>query len=165
MAKINLTAERLRCSLDYHENDGVFHWLLSKGRTSKQGDVAGYENGGYIKIMIDGRSYQAHRLAFLYMTGKWPSEDVDHINGCRTDNRWINLRDVPHSINTENRHRASISNKVGLLGVSMHHRSARFRARIRTDGKLIQLGWFDTPEEAHAAYLNAKREIHVGCTI
>lgn len=165
MATHVLTAERLWQLLDYDHLSGTFAWRFTRGGKSKLGSKVGGLVDGYVKIMIDGKTYAAHRLAFLYMTGQWPQYEIDHINGVRSDNRWENLRDIEHATNTENTHRARITNHVGLLGVSAHHLSARYRARIRTQGKLIQLGWFDTPQEAHAAYVTAKRSIHVGCTI
>ncbi len=157
-----LTAERLWQLLDYDDQTGLFCWRIDRSRTAKVGEMAGNVVDGYIKIMVDGKTYTAGRLAVLYMTGAFPSAEVDHIDTDRANNRWRNLRDVPHVTNTENRQRANASNKTGLLGVSQHHRSGRFRSRIMVDGKIRQLGWYDTPEEAHAVYVAAKRELHAG---
>ena len=93
---------------------------------------------------------------------------VDHINGNRGDNRLCNLRDVSRKINTQNRKSASINNSCGLLGVSEHKgvgKSGRFVAGIYIEGKRKHLGVFDTAQQAHEAYLTAKRKYHEGCTI
>jgi hypothetical protein len=97
--------------------------------------------------------------------GAWPSGDIDHINGQKTDNRIENLRDVTRTINSENRRGSNTNTATGYLGVSVHARSGKYRARIRAKGRLISLGLFLLPEEAHAAYISAKRDLHFGCTI
>lgn len=163
MAATDLTAERLWQLLDYYDEEGVFRWRRSRARTAKHNAVAGsIGDEGYVSIMIDGRSHRAHRLAFLYMTGSWPTGEVDHKNTVRSDNRWANLRCLTHQGNTENRRESK--NACGLLGVSVHG-SGRFRARIRADGKLFSLGLFDTPESAHGAYVAAKRTMHAANTL
>lgn len=165
MAAKNLTAERLWSLLDYNDKTGVFTWRVSRGRTAKINAEAGNLADGYVKIMVDGKTYPASNLAVLYMTGEWPLHEVDHQDTNRSNNSWINLRDIPHRANTENQRKARTTNLTGFLGVSAHHRSSRFRARIRVDGKLKQLGWFDTPEEAHEVYKTAKRILHAGNTL
>lgn len=165
MAINNLTAERLWQLLDYDDTTGVFTWRVNRGRTAKINTEAGNLVQGYVKIMIDGKTYTASNLAVLYMTAEWPTEDVDHIDTNRSNNRWGNLRVISHRMNTENQRSARTTNSTGFLGVSPHHRSKRFRARIRVDGSLKQLGWFDTAEEAHEAYKSAKRLLHAGNTL
>lgn len=167
MAKPIITAERLWYLLNYDDKTGEFSWRITRGGRAKLGSKVGSVNDdGYVKIMIDGRSYGAHQLAVLYMTAEWPpSGEVDHRDGNTSNNAWLNLRDATHRLNCENRRQASSKSTTGFLGVSKHHRSERYRARIRTDGRIVNLGWFDTAEEAHAAYVAAKRQLHDGCTI
>jgi hypothetical protein len=165
MATADLSAERLRELLHYDQTTGAFTWRVFRGRTAKAGDQAGSIVDGYVKIMVDGRTYTAGRLAVVYVTGAWPASEVDHRDTDRSNNRWLNLRDVPHATNVENQRSARVTNKVGFLGVSKHHRSERYRARIRVAGKLKPLGWFDTPEDAHEAYKAAKRLFHDGNTL
>jgi hypothetical protein len=165
MSKIDLTAERLRELLHYDTETGIFTWIVSTSVRVQVGDIAGCKNNeGYLQIKIDKRNHRAHRLAWLHTFGSWPTGQIDHINGQRSDNRIANLRSVTHSVNQQNRKFAQRSNKsTGLMGVSRYGNG--FRARIKLDGKSRNIGTFDTPELANAAYLSAKRDIHPGCTL
>lgn len=116
-------------------------------------------------VSVFSKQYRAHRLAWLWMTGKWPDNEVDHANGKRDDNRWSNLRDVPPTINRQNQRRAMSNSKTGLLGASWNARDRRFVARIKVGAKYRSLGGFDSAEAAHQAYLQAKRQLHPGCTL
>lgn len=167
MAANSLSAERLREILDYNSTTGVFVW---KERTSNRvhlGDTAGCTSGshGYPVIGIGGTTYLAHRLAWLFVYGKWPDKHIDHLNGNRADTRIANLRDVPNAINRQNMRCAKPENRCGLLGVKFDDRTGRWVARITRGGKQFHIGVFDTPEQAHDAYLREKRRIHEGCTI
>jgi hypothetical protein len=103
--------------------------------------------------------YYEHRIAFLIMTGEWPTGEIDHQKpGTRADNRWNNLRPSNHSENLSNRPQ-QINNLLGLKGVSSNHKGG-FYARIQARGKTRHLGTFTTPETAHAAHAQAARELH-----
>lgn len=155
----DLTAGRLRELLDYDPDTGVFTWKISRRGRVKAGDVAGaLRHDGYIQIGIDGRLHQAHRLAWLYVTGESPPSEIDHISCVRTDNRIANLRLATRSENQQNQSKAQKRNKTGFLGVSPHQ--GKFQAQIKVDGKVRTIGRFPTPEAAHAAYLEAKRQLH-----
>ena len=161
MAKADLTAERLRELLHYDPETGVFTVKVATSSRSRVGGQPGNLHPyGYLKIGLDGKLHAAHRLAWLYMTDEWPTHEIDHINRVKDDNRWANLRDVPSAINQQNKVRAS---KSGLAGVSPD--GHRWRSQITTGGVTKWLGRFDTPEEAHAVYVEAKRKLHEGCTI
>lgn len=162
-----LTHESLRQLLRYDPGTGVFHWLVTKGSKRPAGSVAGRPDvrRGDTIITIDGSAYRANRLAWFYMTGSWPVDEVDHKDTDYTNNRWWNLRDVAHAVNSQNSRKARVTNKTGLLGVHQCAATGRFRASITVRGKCKQLGRFDTPELAHAAYIRAKRELHDGCTL
>jgi hypothetical protein len=165
MAGTDLTAQRLRELLHYDPETGIFTRAVSRqGRNGLAGCVAGGKTeSGYIRISLYNRLHRAHRLAWLYMFGDWPSGDIDHINGIRGDNRIENLRDVSTSVNMQNQREAQPRNASGFLGVTIH--GSRFEASIKLNGKNIYLGSYKTPELAHAAYLEKKRGIHPGCCI
>jgi len=131
----------------------------------RAGDIAGsvFKSNGYRHVRVDGRQYLAHRIAFLIMTGRWPADQLDHIDGIKTNNAWSNLREASNRMNQENQRRVQRSNTHGFLGVTRD--GNRWRAKIQVDGHHRHLGVYETPEEAHQAYLKAKRELHVGCTI
>ena len=157
--KTKLTAERLRELLRYDPETGIFTAAVARANLNA-GDIAGCPNaGGYIHIRIDYARYGAHRLAWLWMTGAWPNEKIDHINGDKADNRWCNLREATSAQNCWNRQKAS-NNTSGFKGVHWHKAHGRWVARIMIDGKRRHLGAFDTPEEAYAAYCNAARRDH-----
>lgn len=106
-------------------------------------------------IRVDGVLFKAHRLAWLYVRGCWPSGIVDHKDGNTANNRWSNLRDTTQMTNNHNRVAAQRNSKVGFLGVSPC--LSRFSSAIKgSDGIRRHLGVFDTPEEAHLVYLLAK---------
>jgi hypothetical protein len=146
-----VTAERLRELYDYDAKTGHFLW---KGTERIAGSISA---SGRRRIKADGRTYPAHRLAFLWMTGEWPKSVVDHKDGDPANNAWNNLRDVTYAQNNVNRrvNRLSASGYKGVVAVN-----GRWLARIRKDGVQRRLGLFDTPEEAYAAYCEAAKELH-----
>jgi hypothetical protein len=110
----------------------------------------------YIGIRLDNVLYLAHRLAWFYSYGKWPVDQIDHINGDRTDNRLINLREATNAENAQNKRiRAG---KSGFCGVRKEN--SKWLAEIKVNYKPIRIGLFNTPEEAHQAYIAAKRKFH-----
>lgn len=158
-----LTLERLKEMLHYDPNTGVFKRLISAGNTAV-GSVAGNPNGdGYLKLNIDGNTYLCNRLAWLYMTGKWPEFQVDHHDTVKSNNRWLNLRDLPQAKNAQNRREARIDSTSGLLGVQKTRTG--WTSSIQVDGKRHWLGAFKDPQSAHEKYVEAKRKLHSACTI
>jgi hypothetical protein len=115
-------------------------------------------------VNVDGRLYGEHAVIWCWCTGDWPAGLIDHRNGVRSDNRIDNLRDATRRINQQNLRRARSDNKTGLLGVTVA-RDGTPQAHIRINGRQTYLGRFPTQEAAHAAYLNAKRDCHEGCTL
>jgi hypothetical protein len=165
MATANLNAARVRELLDYDPDTGLFRWRVDRRKT-RAGSIAGCAYpSGYIRIKIDMRECLAHRLCWLYVTGAWPVGQIDHRDGDKANNRFANLRDVTRSVNAQNQRKAQANNQAGLLGVRRCHK--RWRATIRIPGEPRQrhLGTFTSAQEAHAAYLEAKRRHHHGNTL
>lgn len=159
-----LTAERLLELVNYDPETGIFTNRVPRKKI-RVGDVAGTidKESGYVILCIDRRRYYGHRLAFLFMTGEWPKRLVDHKNGCRSDNRFDNLRDASRLVNQQNMRRAMSGSSSGLLGA--HKKRSRWSSQIKVNGRLVKLGTFGTAEEAHAAYVYAKRKYHEGNTL
>lgn len=150
--------------LDYEPETGIFRWKRARAIRTKVGAVAGRRDPrGYIRLPFNYTNYMAHRVAWAFTHGVWPQYGIDHINGEKADNRIVNLRDVSQSVNMQNQRRAPRNSSTGLLGVSPN--SGKFAAHIVSDGRKVYLGRYDTPEAAHAVYINAKRVLHVGCAI
>lgn len=151
-----ITQERLKELLDYDPETGVFVWKVRIGNRDSIGHVAGGIGGkGYPCIGIYGGQYRSHRLAFLWMTGELPTNEIDHINRERTDNRWKNLRAVTHKGNSRNMPMKSV-NTSGITGVSWFKRDSTWRARIKVDYESIHLGLFDSLLDAAAARKSAE---------
>lgn len=152
-----LTFDCLRSLLDYDPETGIFRWRVSRGRASS-GSIAGARaHHGYISIGIFGRIYYAHRLAWFWMTGSWPSEEVDHEDTDTSNNSWLNLRKAAHHQNMRNRGMQK-NNTSGFKGVVKI--GSNFRAQIQSGENHHNLGTFKTPQEAHAAYLTAAKLLH-----
>jgi hypothetical protein len=160
-----MTAERVRELLDFDPQTGRFVWKVQLCGTALVGSEAGtiYKNGRRY-IAIGRRRYFASRLAWLHFHGEWPPGQIDHRNLNRDDNRIENLRVATSAQNSANRG-VLRSNLLGVKGVGIStrrtRRPQRYRARIRVNGKLLHLGYFDTPEAANDAYFAAAR-LHFG---
>lgn len=157
------TLARMRELLTYDPVVGTFVWNVDRNygpAAVRVGDTAGSAGtAGYLILTIDGTKINMHRAAFFYMTGRWPKADVDHIDGDRQNNRWPNLRGLTRSQNNENAVKANRNNKSGFRGV--HKTNGIWWASIQVNKRKVYLGTHPTPEAAHDAYMNAKREFHV----
>lgn len=148
----------LRHLLHYNPETGKFTWLVSRG-TAIAGNEAGTTNEkGYIRISINKRWHQAHRLAWLYQTGEWPPKHIDHVNGDPSDNRWKNLRLASRSQNMSNMRRSK-NNTSGYKGVSFKSHAGKWAAYIKYNKKTHHLGYYDCPKQAHEAYMAAAKEL------
>jgi hypothetical protein len=166
VVSVELTVERLRELLHYDPYTGVFKHRSARAWYAA-GAIAGRSgNGRNCDVSVDGKRYAAHRLAWLYVYGKWPDQEIDHIDCNPRNNRISNLRDVSREINTQNQRVAHANNTTsGLLGVSLNKRSGLYRARIVVNKRAHSLGYFKTAELAHEAYVRAKRTMHKGNTL
>jgi hypothetical protein len=158
-----ITKAKLQSLYNYSAETGEFVRLTSAGGYIKNTIAGSTDTYGYRQLSIDWKKVLAHRLAWLFVYGALPDGEIDHINGNRSDNRIINLRLSSRSVNTQNIRLARKTSITGVLGVSPQ--GMKFQARINSNGKQRHLGTFQTKEEAHEAYLVAKRIEHGGCTI
>lgn len=155
-----LTLERLKELLAYDPDTGLFVWKTDRGRSAKFGDIAGrLAVRGYWDIEIDGKKYKAHRLAWLYVTGKWPKDEIDHRDMNRTNNKFDNLREATHSQNGYNKITPT-TNTSGFKGVSWCGRTGKWRAAITRDRKQYHLGFYDKISDAKSAYDVASHKYH-----
>lgn len=161
-----LTAEQLRVALDYDPLTGVLTWrhrddVLPRVNKRFIGKAAGCDDGqcGYISIRLFDRLYQAHRLAWLHMTGEWPSRLIDHIDLDPKNNRWSNLRLATTSQNMSNT-TAPRHNTSGVKGVTWNKRHRKWQAQVQVDSKGYFLGLYDTIEEAAKARHEGAARLH-----
>ena len=155
-----LTAEELRKLLHYDPHTGVFTWLVSLNSRAQAGGVIGSLDGrGYVQVQINKHAYKLHRLAWLYMTGDWPSRQIDHINRIRTDNRWCNIREATGSENQQNRG-VQKNNTSGVRGVCPSSPPGKWCAFIKVARKSQYIGTYNTLDEAKAARLAAEEKLH-----
>lgn len=165
MSNIEISQAELKSLINYDPDTGIFRWAKSRVGCKKDSIAGNLAPHGYIRICINRTPYLAHRLAWFYVTGEWPSFDIDHIDGKPSNNAFCNLRDVKTHTNVQNVKGARCDSKTKLLGVDMHKRDGLYRARIMVQGKRKCLGYFKDMNEAYAVYLDAKRRLHEGCTI
>jgi hypothetical protein len=147
--KPELTQDRLKELLHYDPETGHFTWLAApKFGSVKAGSMAGSTGkNGYTYVGVGGAKYLAHRLAFLFMTGSTPDEDVDHVNRDRSDNRWINLRPATRSENMANTGPPG-NNTSGHRGVHLRKDTGRWSAYGQCGPRRVYLGCFGSREEA-----------------
>jgi len=147
-----LSFEQVSVALDYDPETGIFTWKQKKiGRRRKVGTINGH---GHRTVMLDGRLYYLHRLAWLLSYGKWPVKDVDHLDGDPSNNRLVNLREATCSQNVGNARRSK-ANTSGFKGVTWHKRLGKWQAQIMVDRCNHHLGYHLTAEAAHVAYCAA----------
>lgn len=165
-SRVQVTAAEASQLLDYCAETGVIKWRRNRRGGARAGDVAGARtSSGYIQIHLNGQIYFAHRLAWLLFHGTWPACVIDHIDGDGTNNRIANLRDVSIQVNQHNQRRAHRSNRSsGLLGAHFDSRTGRWLAKITVSNRTVNLGRYDTAQQAHEAYLQQKRIIHIGAS-
>ncbi len=153
-----LTAERLRQLLHYNPETGEFTWLVKRGCRAA-GAKPKCKAKGYYVIRVDKKLYKANRLAWLYMTGAWPSRHIDHADNDPSNDAFINLRLATGGQNMANMKRP-VTNTSGLKGVSWNKRAKQWQSKITKNYKQIHLGWFKCPAAAHFAYIVAADKLH-----
>lgn len=148
---VSLTQDRLKELLSYDPVTGVFRWAKPTNSRTNVWDIAGgvkpkykhkHKNRTqYLVITISRKLYFAHRLVWLYMYGKWPQHQIDHIDGDSLNNCIANLRDVTRTENQKNR-RLAKNNTSGVTGVVWNSTRNRWHAKMKVEGKYIHLGSF-----------------------
>ena len=139
---------KLLALLAYCKRTGAFTWRVCRGPRAAGSTAGTLNHHGYIQICIDGKKYQAHRLAWFYVKGEWPRHEIDHRDRLRSNNRWRNLRNATSKQNKEN---------TGSEGVNWHRRDRTWRAYIGHLGRRIHLGYFATKKAATTARRQAER--------
>jgi len=155
-----ITQERLKQLLHYNPETGLFTRIdIESNRTDRLGKQPGSRNTkGHIQIRLDGTLYVAHRLAWLYMNGRFPVNQLDHIDGDKTNNKITNLREATNKQNQENVP-LQVNNTSGYRGVSFDKRLKKFRAYVCHNRQQITLGLFDTSELATSAAQKARDQL------
>jgi hypothetical protein len=160
MHKSKITQSRLFQILIYNNETGKFRWRVKASPICKLGvDIENISREGYYRITIDGKTYMQHRLAWLYVYGVIPLEDIDHIDCDKTNNKINNLRLASCTQNARNVMKKS-TNKSGHKGVHWDKCCKKWMALIRYGGKQHYLGLFDDPKIAHDAYCKAAEKVH-----
>lgn len=150
----DLSQDYLKTLLEYNFETGIFTWI-KPGNMSRVGKIAGsVAQNGYICISIGRKGYKAHRLAWLYYYGVWPKNQIDHINGIKTDNRISNLREATVRQNSQNRlvHRSGKFPGIRLLG-------NKWQVRIWHNGSHVHLGVYANAEEAYEVYIDGLKSL------
>lgn len=148
------SARYIRSLFDYDPATGIL-----TNRLTGEEVGANQRPGNYRKTSVDGCPLTVHGIAWLLQTGEWPISKIDHVNRQPDDNRWCNLRLATDAQNARNRSLRNDS-QTGVKGVGYCRRDRRFQTSIMVDGKHINLGRYDTVEEAAAAYREAAEELH-----
>jgi len=151
--------EYLKSILHYNPDTGVFTRLVSVSNSAQKGSIAGHNKHlSYGRVNVNKKPYASHRLAWFYMTGEWPKEQIDHINQIKSDNSWCNLRECSNAQNNFNRPIPK-HNKSGYKGVSWREDRKKWQSIIKFNGKSIYLGNFTDINLAVLAYNNKAVEL------
>ena len=172
---MDINQSYLKSVLHYDPDTGVFTWrerprsmfscdrIHASWNATWSGKTAGGATGyGYITVKVLNKGYQAHRLAFLYMTGSFPPDQTDHVNGERNDNRWENLRAVTNSENGKNQKRRC-TNTSGVMGVYWNTSCKRWQSYIKVNGHYKYIGVFANKDAAIAARKEAEQQYSFHC--
>jgi hypothetical protein len=156
--RVNRIPEEIRDLLEYNPETGALTW--KKWGRKANGGVAGVLNEkGYRRIEFKGIKYRAHRIAWFLYYGEEPQNEIDHINGCKSDNRICNLRLADQFQNAWNK-KISKLNKSGIKGVHFHGRHKKWVARIEANKKAYHLGYFDDLNKAAIAIIETRKQLH-----
>jgi hypothetical protein len=153
-----MTQQRLKELCLYDPSTGTFTWIVPRRKCSVGAIVGSKETRGYLVAKIDYQRYYVHRLAWLYMTGDWPVDEIDHIDMNKSNNKWENLRSVSTKQNMENVGLKK-SNRTGVTGVSWSKTHGYWLARIKHNYKSITIGYFKDFDSAVDARKKAEKRL------
>lgn len=137
----------------YDRETGELHRRYRQTRPDiKSTAITGVNCRGYKTVHVMKRTYQVHRIIWLMETGAWPHNQIDHIDGNKTNNRMDNLRDVTPRENSQNK---LVHRNGKLPGTFYHKRDRLWTARYQVNGIRKSVGYFKTEVEAHRAYVAA----------
>ena len=173
MKPINdLTFEYVNEAIRYDPESGFLYWKERPlhhfrsewaweifNKTYPGTKIGNLSASGYYKFNLKGRTYVCHRIAWLLYYKKWPDDLLDHKNLDKTDNRISNLREATYSQNAINSGPSKL-NKLGIKGVSYSKAKKKYRAQIQYEKKYVHIGYYDTAEEAGAAYDKKAEELY-----
>lgn len=154
-----ITHARLLELLTYDQETGEFRWRMSRPGCAPATLAGAGHSLGYRRIYLDRKSYYAHRLAWLFVHGIWPTNEIDHIDGDKTNNAISNLREATRSENLRNRGKL-VTNSSGYKGVSWSKMTHKWEVTITVNRKQRNVGFFDDIEDAARAYSDAARRLH-----
>lgn len=164
--ELQLNHEYLLKILDYDELSGIFKWKTKISKCIHVGDVAGNINkiSNYIQIRINKQIFLAHRLAWFYVTGKWPENGVDHKDAIRSHNWISNLRDCTSQINNQNRQRCIQTQTFhsNIPGVHFRAERKKWRVLLTINNKVIYFGHYKRQEDAELVCIEARRKYYKG---
>lgn len=153
------TPEQIASTLSYDPESGALSWKVDAGSRGRAGKPAGYFDGRYYRVQIDGAAYLSHRLAWCIQVGAWPVEFIDHADGDKLNNRWTNIRSASAGDNQANRQNLK-SNTSGVKGVSWHKAHKKWYARVAHKGVTYVLGLFADLAEAGRAVAAKRESLH-----
>lgn len=157
-----MTPEQAKLLFDYDPASGVMRWKVPSGRYGRfpAGCIAGSPNStGCLQISYRSKKYKVHRVAFAIMTGRWPAQFIDHIDGNPANNAWSNIREASPAQNKRNQ-RIRKDSRTGVKGVWIDRRVGKFAAQITVDGQQISLGYYRSLDDAAKAYREASQRYH-----
>ena len=173
-----ITVEQVRCLMDYNPLTGKAFWksrdlewfngntrICNSWNAKHVGKEVGTYRRGYKVTRINRTHHALHHLIWMWVYGDRHTDYIDHINGVKDDNRITNLRLVTHQQNMQNQRKTRCNNKLGLTGVYKKKGSNNYQSQIMQAGKIHRLGTFTDPQEAHEAYLKAKKDLHPFSTL
>lgn len=159
-ARCDLSAGLIRSLFYYNRRTGIMRWKKTSSTRIKRGNIAGsITKAGHRRVNINGVGYLAHRLIWVWVTGKWPARELDHKNQKKADNRWTNIRPATTLQNNQNKGKRK-NNTSGYKGVWFEKHLGKFRSAVGFRGKLYRCGCFKTAKAAHIAYRKLAKRLH-----